>query len=97
MLLVATVVKVAAKVVVRVNPEPNRVPVPRVVVPLLNVTVPVGPVPDTATTVAVSVVGLPTATGLTLAVTVVVVVLGAALTTWLRALEVLVLLSVSPA
>jgi hypothetical protein len=96
-LLAATVVKVAAKVVVRVNPVPDKVPVPRVVAPFINVTVPVGPVPDAATTVAVSVLGLPTATGLTLAVTVVVVVLGAAVTTWLSAVEVLVLLSVSPA
>ena len=96
-LLTATVVKVAAKVAVRVNPVPDKVPVPRVVAPFINVTAPVGPVPDAATTVAVNVLGLPTATGLTLAVTVVVVVLGAALTTWLSVVEVLAALLVSPA
>ena len=58
---------------VRVSPLPESVPVPSVVLPFLKVTVPVGPAPALATTVAVSDVELPTETGLTLAASVVVV------------------------
>ena len=66
------------KVAVRVRPVPERVPVPRVVVPFLKVTVPVGPVPEAATTVAVNTSAAPTATGLAAAATTVVVVIVAA-------------------
>ena len=77
-LLAATLVMIAEYVSVRVSPAPLKVPVPKVVVPFLNVTLPVGPVPDAATTVAVKTSAVPTATGFAAAATVVVVVMVAA-------------------
>ena len=91
MLWVATdsagVVKVA-------TPLPLSVPVPSVVAPSLNVTVPLG-VPAPEVTVAVNVTLWPKTDGLAELVNAVVVL--AALTTWVRMLEVLVVKSVSPA
>jgi hypothetical protein len=95
MLLVATLVKVATNVALRLRPVPKRLALPRTVAPFLKVIVPVGPAPEVEVTVAVNVVGLPTATGFTLAVSAVLV--ESTLTTWLSAVEVLVLFNVSPA
>ena len=69
-------------------PEPLRVPLPSVVEPSLNVTLPVGVGPDPALTVAVKVTELPWVDGLLEEVRVVVV--NAASTTCASTLEVLV-------
>jgi uncharacterized membrane protein len=74
----ATEVKVVENTAVLVSPLPDSVPVPNVVEPFLNVTVPVGPAPEAPIAVAVSTVVDPTATGLTAALTAVVVVTVAA-------------------
>ena len=81
MLVVATLAKLATNVALRLRPVPERLALPRPVAPFLKVTLPVGPVPEVAVTVAVNVVGLPTATGFRLAATVVVVVVAFTLTT----------------
>ena len=75
-------------------PLPFSVPVPRGVVPSLNVTVPVGvPLPPPpATTVAVKVTDCPWADGLISLASVVVV--GDGLTIWLTVVDVLALKSV---
>lgn len=74
------------------TPEPFNVPVPRVVAPSLNVTVPVG-VPEAAATVAVNVTGEPTVDGFALEVRVVVVL---CVTVCVKTADVLVTSSVAP-
>jgi capsular polysaccharide biosynthesis protein len=61
-----------AAVVNVATPEPLSVPVPRVVPPSLNVTVPVG-VPEVPVTVALNVTGAPESDGFTLDISVVIV------------------------
>jgi hypothetical protein len=73
-------------------PEPFNVPVPIVVAPSLNVTVPVG-VPELPVTVAVNVTGEPTAAGFALEVRVVVVLCD---TVCVKTADVLVTSSVAP-
>jgi hypothetical protein len=82
--------------VLNVAVPPPIVPVPKVVVPSLNVTVPVGiPAPgDTGTTVAVNVTDWPKSDGFNDEVRPVVVF--AWLTVWVTALDVLVVKSASP-
>ncbi len=77
------------------TPELFSVPVPSVVLPLMKVTVPVGVAePDVAdATVAVSVTDWPKTLGLGVEVSVVVL---ARSTSWVRAVEVLVVKFVSP-
>jgi len=84
---------------VNVAVPPDSVPVPSVVVPSRNVTVPVGvPVPGgTTATVAVKVTDCPKTGGLADEATVVVVLaLAGGLTVWVNAALVLVLKLVSP-
>jgi hypothetical protein len=83
----------ARELVVNVaKPEPFNGPVPRVVAPSLNVTVPVG-VPEPAVTAAVKVTGEPNVAGFALEVKVVVVV---CITFCVKTADVLVMSSVSP-
>src|SRR2546422_926402 len=77
------------------TPLPSSVPVPRLLLPSLNCTVPVAITPDTLPlTVAANVTPWPNTRGLPLDVTLVLVL--ALLTLWLRLLDVLPLKSMSP-
>jgi hypothetical protein len=79
------------------TPEPFSVPVPSVLVPSMNVTVPVGVVPPVGgTTVAVNVTLLPTVMLLAVVISVVVLVPIAAVTVTITAVEVLPAKLVSP-